>query len=63
MLMFGLHAGKVDDVIHVHGEAPYKSEPPLKDVDDVIDECHAVADKFKVDPPGDKECPVIPEVE
>ena len=63
--MFGLHAGIVDDVIHVDGskESPYKSKPPLKNVDDVIDECHEVADKFKVDPLGDKECPVIPEVE
>lgn len=58
MLNFLHHAKKV---VHIE-EAPYKL-PPLKDVEEVIEDCQEVADKFKVDPLGDIGCPVPPEVE
>lgn len=49
--------------LHGKKEAPYKEEPKLKNVEEVIEECKEVADKFKVDPLGDIGCPVPPEVE
>jgi len=44
-------------------EASYKTEPGLKNIFGVIEECEKVADKFKVDPPEEIECPIPPEVE
>lgn len=44
-------------------EASCKSEPPLKNIDEVIKDCHEVADKFKIESLGDTECLVPPEVE
>ncbi len=40
-----------------------KAEYKLPSRREIIEECEKVADKFKVDPLGDKECPVTPEVE
>jgi len=61
--MIGLHAGQVKEKVIVKKKAPYKSEPPLKNVDEIIDECREVADKFKIDPLSDIGCPLTPEVE
>jgi len=61
--MTGLHAGQVKEKVIVKKKAPYKSEPPLKDVEEVIEECNEVADKFKIDPLGEIECPIPSEVE
>ncbi len=38
-------------------------DPELKDVEEVIEECQEVADKYKIEPLGDLGCPVPPEVE
>jgi len=44
-------------------KAPYKTEPGLKSVTGIIEECHKTAFKFKVEPLGEMRCPVPSEVE
>lgn len=42
---------------------PYKREPALKEVPEIIEDCHKVADKFDIKGIGELPCPVPPEVE
>jgi len=55
------------NLMHIHHHAPidknYKVEPKLDNIDGIIEECHATANKFKVEPLGELPCPVPPEVE
>ena len=54
--MTGLHAGQVKETVSVKKKAPYTSEPHLKNVEEIIDKCN------EVDPLGEVECPIPPEV-
>lgn len=43
-----------------NGNTPYKVEPKLKEVLDIIEECEAIAEKFEIEPlppEVEHECP------